>query len=94
MASSGSSEFNPGRSVAAEIPPLPFGTGVVRGVMGGSWESPDDNDPLVKAGVALSSSGDSVTLLKAMGGPGLDPDTSEDVRDCATPSPCKIGELC
>jgi hypothetical protein len=46
------------------------------------------------AGVALSSSGDSVTRVKLMGGPEVDADTSEVVTDCIGPSSCGIGEIC
>jgi hypothetical protein len=59
-----------------------------------AWTCDGSVDPFFKAGVALSSIGDSVTLGKATVWPELGPDTSEDVRVCSGPSLCKPDELC
>ena len=70
---------------------FPSVAGAVDGVM--TWDCDASVDPFVKAGVALSSSGDSVTLGNTMVGPELVPDRSDDVRDCDGPSLCKLEEL-
>ena len=92
LASPGTSEFGPGCCAAAVIPFLPSEAGAVGGIM--AWACDGSIDTFFKAGIALSSIGDSVTLGKATVCPELSPDTSKDVRDCSGPSLCKPEELC
>lgn len=92
LASPGTSEFGPGCSGAVEIPYLPSEAGAVGGIM--VWACDGSIGPFFKAGFALSSIGDSVTLGKATVWLELGPDKSEDVRDCSGPSLCKPEELC